>query len=399
MDEQKKNYELAVEYMKVKDAVDDDYLSAAELFTEAGDYLDAAQKAEECKALAEKCRERLLNEKKRRKRTGDLLAWLAVIVCVAAIISVKVLPDIKICSAAQKAFKDGDYAAAHAELTESKDGFVSFLYANRLHYSTAQRLFSNGEYVLAAEAYGKLGNYSDSEKNYILSLEKEADKCALKGDEAGAKQAVDSLRAIKEYADKLNETVYATAVKLTESHEYQTAFEMLKTVKDYKDSAALIEQIPEKCYKHAEECYKSGDSDKAIHFFVMKCMKYYKDSINRGHKISYEYGCEMLENREYEKAEKYLLVAKNYDDTAAALNETYYEWGKALMESGEYEKAIEKFDIIQWYKDTVQYKSECHYILACSLEESGENEKALKKFASVSGYKDSDERAARLENK
>lgn len=398
MDEQKKNYDLAVEYTKVKDAIDDDYLSAAELFTLAGDYLDAAERAEECKALAEKCRAKMQAEKKRRKRTGDLLAWLSVLVCIVAFVLVKVLPDVKSFQKAKADFEKGDYAAVHAALYKSEDRLTGILGGDKLHYAAAQGLFDEGKYALAAEAFGSLEDYSDSGEKYILALEKGADKCAVSGDEKGAALAVEKLGEIPSYTDRLNETVYNTAVKLTESFEYQTAYELLKTLPKQENSSALLEKIPALCYKHAGECLAGGDKDKAIHFFGSKCMKYYKDSMERAHSISYAYGNEMLEDGEYEKAEKYLLLAKNTGDTAATLNELYYRWGKELMKSGEYDAAIEKFDNIGWYKDTVKYKDECHYILACSLAESGDTQKALKKFTALSGYKDSDERAAALNN-
>lgn len=147
-----------------------------------------------------------------------------------------------------------------------------------------------------------------------IDMSLSSEKVIIKADEKG-----------KEIMD---ERKYQEAAGLIENANYAEAIVVLNKIKDYKDSANLIEEcqniIDEEKYVNATALFENGEYDAAISAF--KEIKDYKDSAEQIETIKKE---------------------KNYQEAVSLMNE------------GKYKKAMEVFEQIEDYKDSAKKIKTC----------------------------------------
>lgn len=348
----KKNYELAIEYMELEDAIDDDFLEAAELFELAGEYKDAAELAEKCKRLAEKYKADAVIKSKKKKRNAFFKAIFALAALAVLASVVMAAPDTVRLIIANRDISSGDYGKADERLGEIDDCFVGLLGANKAEYRLGMAFLEQGEYEKARKNFAKTEGYADSEQ-------------------------------------KKNESEYALAQQYFEAKNFSGAYEIYAALLYYKDSPTLSERTLATCYSEASRLFEDGDYIAAHKYLSLDCMSNYKDSSDFAAKAMYLYAKQLLNQKEYEQAAKMFEVAGNYGDSALLINEANYLHAMELLSGGDYGGARKIFLNLKNYKDSATYAKECRYQRALEYYEEGNFEKVRELLGSLIGYKNS----------
>ncbi len=176
-------------------------------------------------------------------------------------------------------------------------------------YSNAKKLFENGDFGGAFEAFKALGNYSDSaeralECGYVYAVSE-----AESGSLAKAEKLFSELGGYSDSAEKLSETKYRLAVKNFEDGNYENAANLFRALGSYSDSR---ERRNESEYAYAEQLAAKGDYQKAIS--VIRWLDGYKDSEEKRLEYNYKLAEQLLANGLYRDAKFKFKDAGDYSD-------------------------------------------------------------------------------------
>lgn len=180
--------------------------------------------------------------KKHKMSVAPIIAIIAVIVAIIGIVAIKVVP---------------------AKINES-------------NYTKANTLFAEKKYSEAAEIYGNLGDYEDSEDKYLLARYSLA--CSLESEKKydEAKEIFISLGNYEDSAGKVSSCTYNSALAILEQGKYDEAIIVFKALDGYADSANMINECN---YRKAISLIDAKDYPKAIE--LLTALDGYSDSTNK----------------------------------------------------------------------------------------------------------------------
>ena len=202
--------------------VRDFQISAAQRSAEAKKQADAdavekarfAEEAERQKRLAAQ-----IAKEKTKKRKKLLIAAVAIVIVAitALVLTVKVFVPIKKYNAAIKLYESGRYNEAISAF-EELDGFKdSSEKISEIKYNEAVQLMKNGQYSEAISLFETLGDYKDS------------------------KALLAEAKTVKIETEKKD--TYTNALNDIDNHDYESAYQKLKSIKGYKDVDSLLERF------------------------------------------------------------------------------------------------------------------------------------------------------------
>jgi TolA-binding protein len=186
-------------------------LTAAEReFETLGDYRDSADQAATCRKELENLRAAAALKKKKASKAVVLICSAIVILAIAGIVlwNVVINPMTNY-SSAMKLYEQGDYESAYSAFTELGSYSDSENMAKESEYAYAIELYEQGDYKSAYAAFTELGGYSDSE-------------------------------------NMAKESEYAYAIELYEQGDYKSAYAAFTELGSYNDSETMAKESLEK---------------------------------------------------------------------------------------------------------------------------------------------------------
>lgn len=336
-----------------------DYAEACSGFTELGEFLDAAEQAEACRAAEyDAAMEKLENHE-----TAEAYAL----------------------------FRDlGSYKDSAGKAQAIEDDYVR-----------AGRLAEAGEYDEAVSVYTSLYDYADSQEKINETWYQKAESLL----EAGEKEEAEkTFSLIPDYADvqerlkTVHEEICTDRGKAAlAAMDLETARKQFELCESSGEARDLLEKLDR--YEAAEALYREGDfSGAAGEFEALGDFLDCPAQVEACSEAEYAAALEQLENGETAAAYERLTGLGTYSDSAekAKAIEDEYERAGVLTEKGDYDEAIAVYTSLNDYSDSPEKIKEACYRKAESQIEEGEKEEAEKTFSLISGYKDTEERLLEL---
>ena len=180
--------------------------------------------------------------------------------------------------ALQQFEKLGDYRDVSVLIPETKQA---------LEYENAALCAQRGEFLAAKEIYERLGDYRDSCQLVTEMQYLHAKSLMERGDWMAAR---DLFRELEDYRDSAelavlatNEFLYAYAKECAETEKYRNAYETFEMLGDFKDSRQMTEQMYQMyqldtAYRDAYAEYERGEYGKAYLIFAGILQENYKDT-------------------------------------------------------------------------------------------------------------------------
>lgn len=176
---------------------------------------------------------------------------------------------------------------------------------------------------------------------------------------------------------------YQQALALRENGQYGEAAAVFTELGDYSDAN---EQIAPTKYMQAEELRENGQYEEAIALFTE--LRDYSDAEAQASEMKYQQALTLRENGQYGEAIDVFTELGDYSDAAAQIAETKYQQAIALRETGKYKSAIAAFTELGDYGDVAAQITETKYQQAVALRENGRYDDAIATFAELGNYSD-----------
>ena len=189
---------------------------------------------------------------------------------------------------------------------------------------------------------------------------------------------------------------YQQAVALREAGQYDDAIAAFAELGDYSDAAMQIMGIK---YQQAVALRESGQYDEAIAAFAE--LGDYSDAkaqIEDIKGIKYQQAVVLRENGKYDEAIAVFTELNDYSDAKVQITETEYQQAMALREKGHYDDAIAAFAKLGNYSDAVTQITETKYQQANNLNAAARYDEAYAIYVTLTGYKDVDKLLAEDDN-
>ena len=189
---------------------------------------------------------------------------------------------------------------------------------------------------------------------------------------------------------------YQQAVALREEGQYDDAIAAFAELGNYSDAAMQIMGIK---YQQAVALRESGQYDEAIAAFAE--LGDYSDAkaqIEDIKGIKYQQAVVLRENGKYDEAIAVFTELNDYSDAKVQITETEYQQAMALREKGHYDDAIAAFAKLGNYSDAVTQITETKYQQANSLNAAARYDEAYAIYVTLTGYKDVDKLLAEDDN-
>ena len=148
--------------------------------------------------------------------------------------------------------------------------------------------------------------------------------------------------------------------------------------------------IPAKNYQAAEALYASGEYAQAAQAF--EAMGGYEDAPERALASHYAHAEALLSNGEYDAALTAFTALGDYSDAPARIPAVHYAKAEALYANSDYEQAAQEFEAAGDYEDAPQRAQAAHYAHAEVLLAAGDDNGALAEFALAGNYQDAAKR-------
>ena len=220
---------------------------------------ETAEEAEEAITVTpeEEIKEEPRKRTKHKKSYGPFVIIFLIIAVIACVIAIKVVPE----------------------------------KLNANNYEKAASLYDQKKYVQAAEIYGELGDYEDSEIRKSICL-------------------------------------YAEATSLESQKKYAEAAEIYAGLGDYEDSAAKLKSCQ---YHAAVAVLEAGNYAEAK--TMLEALNGYADSKNLLSECTYKEGVALLNKKDYQGAIDIFTKLGTYSDSAAKINEAKYGFVKDNLDA------------------------------------------------------------------
>ncbi len=154
--------------------------------------------------------------------------------------------------------------------------------------------------------------------------------------------------------------------------------------------------IPNNKYQQAVALRESGQYDEAIAAFAE--LGDYSDAAQQLSETKYQQAVALREEGQYDDAIAAFAELGDYCDAAAQITETKYQQAVALREEGQYDDAIAAFAELGDYSDAAQQLSETKYQQANNLNAAARYDEAYAIYVTLTGYKDVDKLLAEDDN-
>lgn len=314
--EQKKNYDLALEYMNLPQAIDDDFFEAAELFELAGDYKDAKQLAQECTKKGQALRDRA--KKPAPKRTGKIIKAVFCLMLAALL------------------------------------GFGAYKGISGYSlYSKGMKLFSQGDFASAESSFASAGSFPRCKRMVVSCRYENARSLLEKGgaeDLAQAEKLFKKLGDYQESSSLLKETRYGLAALKQEIEDYEAAYKLYDKLGGYEDSKTLKANTARLWFSHCKSLMESGDYENA--YKQLGKLNKHKNVSSELQRAGYAYAKQLLKEQDYEKAHSLFNRAGFYKDSEELALEALYLQANHLFDKGELTKAQKLYKKLPGYKDS-----------------------------------------------
>jgi len=156
---------------------------------------------------------------------------------------------------------------------------------------------------------------------------------------------------------------------------------------DYQDSPEKLTQVS---YLYGIQLIDQKEYKKAIGVFSE--LGEYLDSQNRIKECHYKTGLQFQKEKDYDSAIKEFQKSGNYEDSKKRINQCYYKTGLQLMGKKMYEDAIELFGKSGDYSKSKDRIKECHYKIGLQYLKDKSYEEAIEEFTQGGDYSDSKEK-------
>jgi len=181
---------------------------------------------------------------------------------------------------------------------------------------------------------------------------------------------------------------YKAANELLEAGKYAQAEKAFAELGDYKESEALLADIP---YREAQKLLNNGELDEAKEAFL--ALGEYKDSAEIAADIPYQQALILLEKDRLDEAKAAFAALGDYKDSKAYLADIPYLEAHDLLEAGELDAALSAFRALGDYKDSKEIVADIPYQKAMIYMEQQAYQDALNILQGLGDYKDSEEQA------
>lgn len=203
--------------------------------------------------------------------------------------------------------------------------------------------------------------------------------------------AIAAFAELGDYGDtktQIAETWYQKALLSRENGMYEYAYTIFSSLGDYSDAA---QQLSETKYQQAVSLREAGEYESAIAVFAS--LNDYRDAetqIEEMKQEKYQQAVTLRENGQYDDAIAVFKALGNYSDAKTQIDETKYQQAVALRENGKYDDAIAVFTELENYSDAATQITETKYQQANSLNAAALYDEAYAIYMTLAGYKDVD---------
>ena len=220
-----------------------------------------------------------------KKSKKPLIAGICAVVAIVivAIVAVQVVIPLSNYNAAEKAFEDGDYAAAaekYQALGDYKDAPDKADLAVRAgHYQAAEAAFNAGDFNAAHDEFVLSGNYQDASARaaeaVLAGHYANGEKALQSGSYTQAIEAFQQAGSYQDAAGKVLEAYYGLGMSNMDSKAYESAIEAFQQAGNYQDAAG---KVLEAYFGVGMSCMDAGEYDQAEAAFISA--EGYGDSAN-----------------------------------------------------------------------------------------------------------------------
>ena len=346
-----------------------DYAKAVTHFQAAGNYEDAAARAEEAtKVLHYKNGKEALYK-------GDFDKAIEEFTASGDYENSKVLlRDAEIGSHYAKGvslFNSGDFKGAVEEFSKTDGYSDSAVQIQKCYFQMAEAAMAKNDIETAANYYKMAGDYEKAAEKSLELFYKSAESQLAAGNKENAAKLFMDAGEYKDASSRAKEIYYELGIAALDNQDYDRAADFLKLVgTSYKDAAA---KGKEAFYQRGNSLLNSGDYAKAAEYLSL--VPEYKDVKSLIKKIINK----LIEQQDYENART--LVA-NYKGDDAYQWSNYIE-GVIAFKNGDYEAAANGFSAAGTLLDAKTRLRESRYELGGKLMSQGDFENAKKAFQAI----------------
>ena len=338
------------------------YLEAAKLYDSLGEFSDSARQAENCRA--------------------SLFAL------------------------AEQAFADGEYSAAatlYNHQPDYKDGGKLSVYAAAMGEESAGAS-EPARYLTAADLFDSLGEFKDSAQRAVQARQSSYNVALSMMESGEYLMAAEAFALLTEYSDSANISSYCIARDLDVNGKYDQAIEAYESLGDFRDCRALSAAAKETAYAKGLASYEAGNYAEAVIFFEM--IGDYSDAAQFAVYAAAEKAEKTGISGDMKALGEALTMYDSIPDFRASSARSSaigsYIAGYEAMNKAQYGEANQAFSAASGYMDSAQLAA---YTLARANEQKGDSGDnngyiaAADQYEALNGYLDSADRALRLRNK
>ena len=243
---------------------DHHFRSTASKFDHLGNYKDCAERAKQCWEMAEQLQKQADAEKARqlakkaaqRKRAVLIVAVIVIILAAAWYITQVFLPAQRY-KAADRLYGEGQYSEAAQAFETLGDYQDSSTRALQARYAYAEKLLTDGDYDAAISAFAALGNYSDAARRIQAAHYAKAESLLAAGNNDGAIAEFEAAGDFEDAAERLQAIHYSKAEALLAAGDYAAAISAFEALGNYSDAAQRV------YYTQAQALESAGDLNAA----------------------------------------------------------------------------------------------------------------------------------------
>ena len=214
----------------------------------------------------------------------------------------------------------------------------------RLEQINADRLFAEGHYRDAFDAYAALDPVYRTHDGYYSDVLAEAENLLANGKYDQALSIVNSYGYL-DGADALDKRIrYQKAAFLAENGDYDGAVTLYRGLGNYEDSKNLALQT------QADQAYAKGDLAGAADLYARLGVKYHTHAADYATK--YAAAEESLKAGKYDEAIAGFTALGRYSNSTNRVKEAKYAKAESMRAAGEYDAAIEMFKGLVMYSDS-----------------------------------------------
>lgn len=280
-----------------------------------------------------------------------------------------------------------DYDTAASYYLQAGDYSDAYRKAASCLYTPALNLFNSGDYLAASEMLEKIAGYQDSKEllakcyyNLGLSLMEEK---AYDGARSYFESAAELL---PEAEEARKESIYLPALDMLDNGLEADALAMFSSIPGYKDADAYASRL---LYEKSQASLKTEDYAAAIQ--ALEQLSAYEDNKEQLNSARVAYAQALTGEGRYESAIEALADAEG-DAAEEVMREARYLLAMTLIDQQNYEEAMPILEAMPEYADAGMQYARCVYQLADARAQEGDLAAASAMLENIIGYEDAEER-------